>query len=60
MTHDAEQYLLHEMDKEDFMDLQKIGHVDELLDSVLYLDEDADSIDDDNGLLFPQPKFKGE
>ena len=57
MTYDAEQYLLHEMDKEDFLDLQKVGHMDELLDSILYLDETADMIDEDNGLLFPQPKF---
>lgn len=54
MTYDAEQYLLHEMERDDMMEIYDFDNMKEVLDTTMGFDEDYNIIDKDAGMLFPQ------
>lgn len=56
MTHDAEMFLLREMDRDDLLNFQDYGNFNDIMDESLGIDiETGEIVDEDAGMLFPQP-----
>ena len=55
MTRDAEQLILEEMVKDEEESLKDPEFIDEAQDHMMGFDEDTGELDQDAGMLFPQP-----
>lgn len=56
MTHNVEMYLLREMDRDDLVSFQDYGDFNDIMDECLGIDiETGEIVDEDAGMLFPQP-----
>lgn len=54
MTHDVEEFLLKEMDRDDLMEIQEFGTLKDVLDTTMGFNENYQIEDEDAGLIFPQ------
>lgn len=56
MTHNVEMFLLREMDRDDLVSFQDYGDFNDIMDECLGIDiETGEIVDEDAGMLFPQP-----